>query len=145
MAQDSGERVMKPVKRLLFALITLAVILIAVRYYRHYRDRARAFLVVADLGGSVGSIPFEPLGTEYRISFRDRRLTREDLDRLTALEPLASRNPVEIHFKNSGLTEDDLLYLQKLLPSVRLVSSSEARDEHKPQPADYPTRGSLRL
>jgi hypothetical protein len=108
-------------KQALIALIAVVGVLVAIRYVRHQRDRELALPDIAAIGGDVGSIPCEPFGTEYRVSFRDRMLTRQDLDRLRALEPLASRNPVGIAFRNCGLTAVDLQYIQQIVPSVRLL------------------------
>jgi hypothetical protein len=120
---------MKRVKQLLVVFVAIVATLISVRYYRHQRDRRLALPVVADLGGKVGSIPFEPFGSEYRISFEGRLLTREDLDRLVALNPLASRNSVGIKFENSGLTPEDIQYVKQILPDVHILPMVDDHDE----------------
>jgi hypothetical protein len=116
---------MKRFKQVLVASVTFVAMLIAVRYYRHQRDLALALPIIRDLGGHVGSLPNEPFGTEYYISFQNRVLSRSDLDRLVALNPLASRNPVMIVFEDSGLTADDIQYVQKLVPNARVTPLSE--------------------
>jgi hypothetical protein len=122
-------RRMKRLKQVVVAFAVVAFGLIAVRFVRHQRDRDLALPVIAALGGDVGSIPFEPFGTEYRVSFRDRMLSRHDLDELRALEPLARRNPVGIAFRNCGLAADDLRYVQQIVPSVRRLMLLDEKGE----------------
>jgi hypothetical protein len=120
---------MRHAKRITLALVIAAVASIALRSHQHRRDRALALPVIAELGGHVGSIPFEPFGTEYRISFSNRRLARNDLDRLAALAPLARRNHVGIAFSRTGVTADDILRLQRILPDVHFLPLPDAADE----------------
>jgi hypothetical protein len=112
---------MKRIKQLLVMTVAVLVALLAIRYYCNQRDRALALPVIVELGGKMSAIPFEPFGTEYRIVFRNRKLTRDDLDRLVAIHPLANRNWVGMKFENSGLSPADVQYVREILPTVHLL------------------------
>ena len=112
---------MNRLKRPTLVLLVVVVALVAVRYVRHQRDRALALPVIAELGGDVATIPFEPFGTEYRVTFRGMNLTRTDLERLVAINPLASRNWVGISLLDTDITAEDIRHAQEILPNVHVL------------------------
>ena len=109
---------MKRLRQISLASLVVVIALIAARYVRHQRDRQLALPVIAEVGGKIGSIPVEPFGTDYYISFRDRSLTRRDVERLVAIEPLCSRNNVLINLEHANISPDDFRRLNQILPSA---------------------------
>lgn len=98
---------------------TLFIVWFAAREFRDASTKDHAFSVVAQLGGSVGSIPVWPIGDEIRIEFHDARLSETDLQRLAvAIKPLTGRHSVGVMFDETNVTRSDVLELRRALPDA---------------------------
>ncbi len=93
----------------------------AIKEYRDDINKRRAFAVVSDLGGRIGSIPCWPLGDEIRVEFHGKQFSKEELNRLDALNPLTSRHTIGILFVDTNLTRDDIIKVRHLLPRCVLI------------------------
>ncbi len=124
---------MSRIKQIAIVSTFVLIAFVAVRHYRHQQDRAKALSVITDLGGTVGSLPFEPIASEYRVTFRNRFFSRDDLERLVVLNPLSSRNAVGILFENCGLTPADIEYVRQLLPNIRVFDVVNEPQIEKPR------------
>jgi hypothetical protein len=101
-------------------IVAAIVVWLSVRHYVGEQAHQRAAAVVGELGGQCGSIPFEPIGTEVRISFKKKSLTREQLSRLNVLNSLPSRHQAGIEFVDTNLSPEDLRWLHEQIPHVAL-------------------------
>ena len=108
-------------RNIVAAVAVLPVVMFVVREIRNARNKTAAFSVVRDLGGRIGSVPFEPIGTEYRISFHNREFSAEELDRLTVLNRLTGRNTVGVSFVESNVTPEQITSLRRRMPDVTVV------------------------
>ena len=96
----------------------LFLVAILVGDYLITASRATALAqTVRDCGGTMGSIPAWPVGTDYRIRF-DRPLTESELDRLRGLNSL--RGIVNIAFVGCELTPEQVSRTRQALPRCRL-------------------------
>lgn len=69
------------------------------------------------------SVPFWPLGCEYRITFRGSELSREDLRSLSVLNEMAGwGNDVGIMFADTNVTRNDVLELRRRVPRCHVFS-----------------------
>jgi hypothetical protein len=111
-----------PSRKFVFGLVAFCSFSwFGIREIRNEIHIRRAFPVIRELGGRIGSIPFWPFGCEYRITFRDCRLSEDDLQRLVVLNDLTGRNSVGIAFVDTNLTEMDVKRLRTLLPHCGVV------------------------
>ena len=93
----------------------------AIREYRDAINKRRAFAVVSDLGGRIGSIPCWPLGDEIRVEFHGKQFSTDEPNRLAALNSLTSRHTIGIIFADTNLTRDDIILVRRLLPQCVLI------------------------
>lgn len=99
--------------------VTLFMVWFVVREFRDASTKDHAYSIVAELGGSVGSIPVWPVGDEIRIEFHDVQLSETDLRRLAqAIEPLTNRHAVGVMFDETNVTPSDVLELQRAVPDA---------------------------
>jgi hypothetical protein len=105
----------------------LTVVWLSVRHCLGQAALARAAAVIGELGGKCGSIPFEPVGTEVRISFTKNSLSRQQLTRLTLLNSLPPRYSVGILFADTNLTSEDVRWLHESIPrcGIRLYRNDK--------------------
>jgi hypothetical protein len=112
-------------KRFVQSIAVVAIVagaVYAAGYIGHQRARRIALPVVAELGGKVGSITAPFGGTEYRISFSGRTLTRADIDRLVVLNDLARNgNYVSVSLDGAIISAADRNYMRERLPEVHLL------------------------
>ena len=108
------------------AIIIPVVALVGWLSVRETRDRInkqRAYPVIRELGGRIGSltppIPFS--GSELRIEFHNTRFKTGDFERLSVLEPLTSKHWVGVMFKDTNLSRRDIIELRTVLPNCYIV------------------------
>ena len=89
--------------RVLGLTVVTIVVALAIDYIRVREKDRRVFHAISQCGGRCGSIPFWPLGTEYRITF-SRALTSDELDQLRELNSL--RGSVGVAFVDCELSID---------------------------------------
>ena len=95
--------------------------MLSIDYYRVRAKERRVSAAVSQLGGRMASIPFWPLGSEYRISF-ERSLTPDEIDSLTLLNEL--RGWVGLRFLNLELTEDERGAIAEKLSFCHVIDQS---------------------
>ena len=120
MRGASATALRRKISGIVIGVVAAIVVWLAVRHYVGERAHQRAAAVVSELGGQCGSIPFEPIGTEIRILFKKKSLTREQLSRLSVFNSLASRHQAGIQFVDTNLTPEDLRWLHEQIPHVAL-------------------------
>ena len=89
---------------------------LVVRDVLQSQRKSKALVVVRELDGRMGGIPAWPFGDQIRVEFHERSFSRQDLQRLTVLNPLTGRNSVGVMFKDTNLTREDILELRDMLP-----------------------------
>ncbi len=114
--------------RRLFPASLMAIVLIAVAMIWDYRrvdakDR-RVSVAVARCGGRMNSLPFWPLGTEYRISVT-HPWSEEELESLSELNTL--RGSVAVAFVDCELTQHELGIARKHLSKCHLFRISNGQ------------------
>jgi len=114
--------------RRLFPASLIAVLLVAALMIWDYhrvdaRDRRVAAAVVR-CGGRMGSLPFWPFGTEYRISVT-RPLSENELEALGELNTL--RGTVTVAFVDCELTQHELELAKKYLHLCHLFRIANDR------------------
>lgn len=114
-------------RSLVIALLMIALVAFVVREVRNHQNKTVAFAVVRELDGRIGSIPFEPIGTEYYISFRERDFSAEELQRLTVLHRLVGRNVVAVAFVDTNVTAEDVMNLRRQMPTVGIFRVVEGK------------------
>jgi hypothetical protein len=131
----SGRQLVK--QRLVVIVFIVAVVALGwleVREQREQAEKQRAFSVVSELGGKIGSLtpPLPYSGSEYRIEFGRKSFSREQLGRLLVLNELTGRNRVGIGFEETNLTAEDVRWLRGLMPKCwifRVVKGEHLRDD----------------
>jgi hypothetical protein len=103
------------------ALVLIAIAVLVAREVRNHQNKKAAFAVVYELDGQIGTIPFEPFGTEYRIEFHNRNFTAEELQRLCILNRLTGRNWVRVAFVDTNVTREDMAMLRERVPDILLI------------------------
>ena len=122
-------------KRIIVAtiLVTVFVGWLAVRETKDRINKQRAYPVIRELGGRIGSlIPSIPFcGSELRIEFHNTQFNNGDLKRLSLLEPLTSKHWVGVMFKDTNLSRRDIVDLRAMLPNGHLfrVVDGERQDD----------------
>lgn len=106
---------------------------LAVRETQDRINKQRAYPVIRDLGGRIGSltppIPFS--GSELRIEFHNTEFRNGDLERLSVLEPLTSKHCVGVMFKDTNVSRRDIIELRAMLPKCLIfrVVDGEGQDD----------------
>jgi hypothetical protein len=115
-------------KRRFFILIAVLLGTVAIGWLiqREVRDRTarrRAYAVVSEMGGSIGSItpPVPFAGSEIRIEFKGKQFGKGDLAKLVVLNPLTEINFVGVMFNDSNVSAADIRQLRELLPKCRVL------------------------
>jgi hypothetical protein len=103
----------------------LAIVLVITGVVRTVNDasrKQRAYSIVQELGGTVGSVglDFWPFGQEIRVTFRNVSLDDDDLRRLEVLKRLTGRHTVGVAFVDTNLTGLDVVALRKRLSGCRV-------------------------
>lgn len=118
---------MKRFRLVVISIVLTAVMAFVVREVINARNKAIVFPVVRELGGRIYSIPFEPIGTEYAIVFRERHFTVVDLDRLVILNCLIGRNTIGIIFSDTNVTQEDVQRLRRIMPKVHFTRTVDGK------------------
>ncbi|WP_145214367.1 hypothetical protein [Planctomycetes bacterium TBK1r] len=108
---------MKRFLKYLLILAAMAAAALAIDYWNVTRKEKRLSIAVSQIGGRNGSIPFWPLGTEYRITLTAIP-TAGQLDQLKIANEM--RGWVGIAFEDCGLTADDRDRLRRNLERCHL-------------------------
>lgn len=103
--------------RTTYALIGVCAIGLATDYVCVRRKEYLLSNAVADCGGRMGSIPFWPLGIEYRITLMGVP-TEAQLEGLAIANQMRGR--VDMAFVSCEIADQDAHRLQAVLPSCRL-------------------------
>ena len=111
------KRILGWLKGILGWLFVVAWVALVVDYYRVNAKEQRVFLAIAECGGTNGSIPFWPFGTEYRVKF-PHALTSDQLDRLVELNSL--RGSVKVAFVECELSADQVGEIESKLYNCKL-------------------------
>ena len=98
-------------------LAAVAATALAIDYWNVTRKEKRLSIAVSQIGGRNGSVPFWPLGTEYRITLTAIP-TAGQLDQLKIANEM--RGWVGIAFEDCGLTADDRDCLRRNLERCHL-------------------------
>ena len=113
--------------------VVALVVWLTVRETMDRFNKQRAYPVIRELGGRIGSltppIPFS--GSELRIEFHNTRFEAGDLERLSVLELLTSKHWVGVMFKDTNMSRDDLIELRTLLPNCHVfrIVDGERQDD----------------
>ena len=108
---------MKRFLKYILLLAALAAIALAIDYRNVTRKEKLLFSAISQIGGRSGSIPWWPLGTEYRITLTSIP-TREQLTQLKIANTM--RGWVGIAFEDCDLTADDRDRLREVLVQCHL-------------------------
>jgi len=98
-------------------IFVFMVVALAIDYARVRAKEDRVFHAIAQYGGRCGSIPFWPIGAEYRITFF-RTLTSDELDRLDELNSV--RGTVNVAFADCDLSPDQVREATARLDNCKL-------------------------
>jgi hypothetical protein len=99
----------------LIAVVALALLIDHILIEAKERRVSHA---ISRCGGRMGSIPFWPMGTEYRVTF-PRPLTSRELDELAELNSL--RGSVGVAFIDCELSKDQIDEARRKLPNCALI------------------------
>jgi hypothetical protein len=131
--QRQNQKVARTFATLVIGVIAMAALVwLTAREMRNIAAKRRAFPVVNSLGGRIGSIPFWPMGCEYRISFKHSELSAENLRSLAILNDVSGwGNSVGVAFVDTNLTRSDIVELRERLPKCHIfrVVDSEIQDD----------------
>jgi hypothetical protein len=126
-------------KRRLFLVIVVLLIAVGIGWLirREMRDRAskaRAYAVVREFGGSIGSItpPVPFAGSELHIEFKGKQFTEEELARLVVLNELTEINFVGVMFRDTNVSATDIRQLRQLLPTCRIFRVVNGQSQNDP-------------
>jgi hypothetical protein len=124
-------------KSVIMAIAVTSALIVGWLAWREGRDRVykqRAYSVVKELGGRIGSItpPVPFSGSDIRIEFHNVEFRAGDLERLSVLQPLSSRNHVGVMFRDTNVLGRDILELRAMLPKCRFfrVVAGELQNDH---------------
>lgn len=110
-------------------VLVLFVSWIVVREVQDVANKRRAYPVITQLGGRIGSLP-SPIpftGSELRIVFDHKKLTNEELQQLTILNPLTSKHMVGVLFLDTNVTGDQIRMLREQMPDCRINRSVDGK------------------
>ena len=106
---------------------------LAVRETQDRINKQRAYPVIEELGGRIGSItpPLPFAGSELRIEFHNIEFKNGDLKRLSVLQPLTSKHHVGVMFKDTNVSGRDIMEVRATLPNCAVfrIVDGELQDD----------------
>jgi len=109
----------------------LFAIWLGVREIQDRTNKRRAYSVVRELGGRIGSItpPIPFSGSEIVVVFRDVELQKSGLQRLSVLNRLTSKHWVSLRFVDTNLSRREIIELRQMLPDCHVIVAGECHDD----------------